>query len=661
MALMGSLARWRDLMRNPGNRNMEKQKSARALILGLAFVVFVSLVGPYALWVMRSSALASGYLPLGVIFPFFLLVLMNGLLIRYFPRRALAQQEMILILIMALVGAAIPTWGVTGYLLSVTAAPFYYATSENRWADVLLPHIPPWLVVTDQAALNGFFNGLPDGGVIPWGVWAEPLFWWVGLIAAIFAASYALMVMLRKQWVERERLSYPLAQVPLDLTQGSQASGGFPIVMRVPIFWMGFFLAFLILMWNAIHYFHPTVPEIPIASQWIPVARGFPDINAMISFPVIGFTFLIQADVSFSIWFFHLVSNLQIGFFNRIGFTIGSGDIYGSAMASQGWMGFGAMVFMVLWGLWMARNHLSDVVRKAVRGDREVDDSGEMMSYRSAALTLLLSITYLVFWLVMSGMDAWVVLPFLFAVFVLYLGITRIVMEGGLVFVRGPLVAQSFAVHALGSASISPQGLTALALSYCWQHELKGFFMASVAHGGRLASETRFTRGTVTGAIALSALVALGVSIWYILLLCYQEGAYNFGWWIFRRGATVPYDTMVGKMANPLPTDWGRLLFLGIGSALMGGLTFLRYRFLWWPLNPIGLPVSSTYASQMFFFSFFLGWLARILIVKMGGIGFYNRARPFFIGVILGGFTGMGVSFVIDLIWFPGEGHRLYG
>ncbi|MFT5368466.1 MAG: hypothetical protein ACI8V2_003432 [Candidatus Latescibacterota bacterium] len=640
---------------------MNKPKTWRALIIGLVFVVFVNLAGPYALWVMRSSAMTSGYLPLGVIFPFFLLVLLNGVLIRYMPRKALAREELVLILVMALVGAAIPTWGVTGYLLSITAAPFYFATAENRWAELLHPHIPPWLVLTDQAALNGFFNGLPDGEPVPWGVWVEPLFWWLGLIAAIFAASYALMVMLRKQWVERERLAYPLVQVPLDMMQASEETGGFPAFMHARAFWAGFLLAFLILMWNAIHYAYPYVPEIPIGSRWIPIARQFPNLNAMISFPVVGFTFLIQADVSFSIWFFHLLSNVQMGIFNRIGFTIGSGDIYGSSQASQGWMGFGAIAFMVLWGLWMARDHLRDVFRKAFDRDVDVDDSGEMLSYRGAVLTLLVSLVYMVFWLLMSGMDALMVIPFLFAVFVLYLGITRIVMEGGLVFVRGPIVAQSFTVHALGATSISPQGLTALALSYCWQHELKGFFMASVAHAGRLVGETRFSRGTFTGAIALSAIVALGVSIWYILLLCYQEGAYNFGWWIFRRGATVPYDTMMDKLANPFPTDWGRLLFMGIGSALMGGLTFLRYRFMWWPLNPIGLPVSSTYASQMFFLSFFIGWLARVLVVKVGGIGFYNKARPFFLGMILGGFAGMGVSFVIDLIWFPGEGHRLYG
>lgn len=633
---------------------------ARALLIGLVFVAFVNLAGPHALWVMRSSALASGYLPLGVIFPFFLLVLLNGILVRWTPNHALSRQELILILVMAWVGASFPTWGVSGYLLSVIAAPHYYATAENRWAEWLHPHIPSWLAPTDPAALNGFFNGLSPGESIPWHVWIEPLCWWLGLITALSAAGLALMVMLRRQWEERERLTYPLARVPLDVLASSSPSGGLPAFLRERIFWAGFALAFGVLLWNTIHYFHPHVPSIPIGSRWIPIARQFPNINAMVSFPVVGFTFLIPANVSFSIWFFHLLSNLQIGLSNRMGFSIGSGDIYGSSHATQGWMGFGALTFTVLWGLWMARDHLRDVLREALHPTGP-SDPREILSCRGAVLTLAVSLAYTVFWLLRSGMDATVVPLFLFAAFVLYLGITRIVVEGGLVFVRGPIVAQSFVVHALGSLAISPQGLTALAMSYCWQHELKGFFMASVAHGARLAGQTRFPRGTLAGAVALSAVVALAVSIWYILLLSYTEGAYNFGWWIFRRGATVPYDTIVGKMTNPFTTDGWRLFFMGIGGVVMGGLTFLRYRYSWCALNPIGLPVSSTYASRMFFFSFFLGWLARVLIVRTGGLGLYQRAQTFFLGIILGGFSGMGVSFVFDLIWFPGDGHRLYG
>ena len=208
---------------------------------------------------------------------------------------------------------------------------------------------------------------------------------------------------------------------------------------------------------------------------------------------------------------------------------------------------------------------------------------------------------------------------------------------------------------------MSRDGMGAMGLTYSWQHELKGFFRATAAHAARLVQGSGISRRRLAASIALSAGVSLVVSAWYILLLSYQEGAYNFGWWVFRRGATIPFDTMLNKMAAPTGPDWRRILFLGIGFVVMGTLTGLRYRFSRWPLNPIGMPVSSTWTSRVFFTSFFLGWLARATVNRVGGIGLYLRSRPFFVGVILGGFTAMGISAVMDQVWFPGEGHRLYG
>ena len=60
-------------------------------------------------------------------------------------------------------------------------------------------------------------------------------------------------------------------------------------------------------------------------------------------------------------------------------------------------------------------------------------------------------------------------------------------------------------------------------------------------------------------------------------------------------------------------------------------------------------------------FSIFVSWLAKWTIMRSGGIGLYQRAQPFFIGLILGYFTAIGLSFFTDMIWFPGQGHPLYG
>ena len=60
-------------------------------------------------------------------------------------------------------------------------------------------------------------------------------------------------------------------------------------------------------------------------------------------------------------------------------------------------------------------------------------------------------------------------------------------------------------------------------------------------------------------------------------------------------------------------------------------------------------------------FSIFVSWLAKWAIMRSGGIGLYQKAQPFFIGSIMGYFTAIGFSFLIDMAFFPGQGHSLYG
>jgi len=38
-----------------------------------------------------------------------------------------------------------------------------------------------------------------------------------------------------------------------------------------------------------------------------------------------------------------------------------------------------------------------------------------------------------------------------------------------------------------------------------------------------------------------------------------------------------------------------------------------------------------------------------------------DSAKFFILGIILGFFTACGISFAIDSVWFPGQGHPLYG
>ena len=109
----------------------------------------------------------------------------------------------------------------------------------------------------------------------------------------------------------------------------------------------------------------------------------------------------------------HLLAIAQLWLYDRVGFTVGLGDNYCSASPELGWQGFGGMIVMVLWGLWMARDHLGDVFRKAIKDDPDVDDSRELLSYRSAVVAGVVALLYMVVFLHATGMTPDVIVVFL--------------------------------------------------------------------------------------------------------------------------------------------------------------------------------------------------------------------------------------------------------
>jgi hypothetical protein len=633
----------------------------RSMLVGILVVVTVSVAAPYSYSVLRSSKLASDYLPPGVIIPFIIIVILNALLKRIKPRWALRPAELIISLIMGLVASTICTLGLTSYLVAIIAAPYYFASPENRWAEYIHEHIPDWITLSKgNPAIQWFWEGLPRGEKIPWGAWAIPLFWWLSFIGVFFFICLCMVVILRKQWVEKERLVFPLTEVPMEMVKESSSKSLLPAFMHGKIFWIGFAIPLFIALWNIVGYFTPLFPTLPLRST-VNIARAFPVIYVYIFFPLIGFAYLINLDVSFSVWFFYLLGVLQVGIYNRFGFSIGKPDVYCSLAPSMGWQGFGALILMVFWVLWIARAHLKDVFKKAFNRNHSVDDSGELFSYRTAVFGLILGMLYLVGWLSKSGMSLKVIALFLPAAFVVFIGVTRIVVEGGLVFLRGPLTATTFSVFSLGSSAILAPSMTSLAFTYIWAADIKTFFMAAAAHAVKLGEMLRIKKRALLTAICIAAAAAVAVSVCYTIWIGYHHGAYNFNIWPFGQGATYPFQNVVSKMSNPFGPDCGRLKFLGIGALVMAGLTFMRYRFIWWPIHPIGFPIASVLFIQLSAFSIFLAWAAKSIILRLGGVLLYRNARPLFLGMIIGWFLGVGISFVVDMIWFAGQGHQIYG
>ncbi len=126
----------------------------------------------------------------------------------------------------------------------------------------------------------------------------------------------------------------------------------------------------------------------------------------------------------------------------------------------------GAMIVFVLFGLWMGRSHLRVVVRKAFRDDASVQDTDEVMSYRTAVFLVLGGNGFMMWWLWMSGLALWVTGMVLFIAFVLFLGLTRMVTEGGFFTTRAPMNPGNFMVSGFGVETLGASGVTALGYIY---------------------------------------------------------------------------------------------------------------------------------------------------------------------------------------------------
>ena len=80
----------------------------------------------------------------------------------------------------------------------------------------------------------------------------------------------------------------------------------------------------------------------------------------------------------------------------------------------------------------------------------------------------------------------------------------------------------------------------------------------------------------------------------------------------------------------------------GLGAGVIGVIVlyFLRLRFAQWPLHPMIFLVAGTWTMEQFSHSFLLGWLIKIIVVRLGGIRSYRKTKPLMIGVIAGDLLG---------------------
>ena len=617
----------------------------RAVLLGIILIPFNSYWILHLSYIWDSNRPTSLALLFNVLFTLIALIAINAPLRRFRPKFAFTQTELLTIYAMLCQASVFAGRDMIQVLIPLMSNGFWYATIENEWAQLFHQCLPSWLVVENLETLRGFYEGQSTFYLhAQIRAWLMPVLIWVGFCLLLGMTMLCINILLRKQWQEYEKLTYPIAQIPYEMTRAEEGMRFF----RHRVMWLGVGIAAILNLLYSLHQINPSFPAIPLYRS-IPMSEK--PWNAMNNpgfrisfFPfAIGVGFLIPLDLGFSCWFFHLFWHFQriigsiFGWRGAIGFPREMAQIRGV------WMG------LFVFTMWMGRKHFSRVLWHLFSNRVGVDDIGEALRYRTAAFGAAVGLILIVLFCVQMGMSLWFAILFFALYFAMSVTITRIRAELGPpahdLYNAGP---DLLLTDALGTRRIGPRNLSAMSMFFWLNHlSYRAHPMPHQLEALKLAHQTRFNSFHLIFALGLAILVGAFSAAWGHLHLSYQVGLEQARSWYAR----AALNRLAGWLYNPSETSISGLIYTVGGFIFAVSLLLLRLRFIQWPLHPVGYVVSSWWTFTGLWFPLLISWTIKRILLSYSGVRGYRRTVPFFLGLVIGDVTVASIISILGLVF----------
>lgn len=644
---------------------MEPLLSKRAVGLGLLAGALLCAVTPYNDYKIGATYLAGNQFPVG---PLVLLLCLcapvNALLRRVAPRHVWTRAELLTVWALALAASGLPSSGLMRFFLPHIAAPQFFSNAANAWEARVWGDLPAWFFLADAQAAQAYFAGYPRGQEhIPWAAWWRPLLAWGAFGLCFFTATFCWASLLRRQWVENEKFVFPLVVLPLMLAEEPRPGRRLPDALYERALWVGVGLTTVLHTTNGLHTLYPSVPAVTTfinLDEYLSAAPPWNRIGLLplMFFPlVVGLAYLLSSEVSFSLWFFFLFYKgelLLAALYNAD--TPGS---LGSPSERQfhALQGFGGALAMLAWALWTARRHLRHVRNAAEAG---ASAPTEMLSPRATLGGLALAYGGMGVWLWAAGLPPALIAASLLTITVSLVTLSWLVSQAGALYVIAPAMPVDTLGGLTGTRVATPGAWYMSQRIECmFYRDTRELLLPQVLGGMKAASEAKMAPHALTLALIAAVVVGIGVSLVASLWLPYHNGGANAlaNAWTFRVGPIRPLQ-LAGNLASApvpgaLPANLAHVLG-GFGGVL--GLLLLRAN-AGWGLHPIGFIGASVVAGRTLWFSILLGWLAKTLLLRLGGLRGYKVGLPFFIGLILGDVLNAALWIVLGAL--TGVGYNI--
>ena len=608
------------------------------------------LIPPNVYWLIEMEVIRySGHpvtisLFFNVVFIILILVAFNLILRKLSPRLQLRQSELIVIYIMLSIASGVAGHDMVEILMPMLGHAFWFATPENEWKELFWSYLPRWLTVSDKEVLKGFYRGGELYTLRQLRGWGVPILWWTLFITVLVFVMLCINVILRRQWTEREKLSYPIIQLPLEMTRSDFR------LFKSGLLWAGFAVAAVLDTLNQLHEIFPSVPTIRTRVKdygYLFTERPW---NALGGLPIsfypfaIGLGFFIPLDLSFSCWFFFWYWKIL----RVIGAALGVrliGFPYPNEQASGGYVALAAIA------VWMSRRQIGAAIKRAL-GMGGPDDSDEPMSYRTAVIGLILGMAFIILFCYRGGMSVGIAIAFFAFYFAISLAVTRMRAELGTpvhdLHYSGP---DEILVRSLGTRRLGKGNLTMFSMFWFITRAYRSHPMPHQLEGFKLAERTNTDVKRLGVAMTLACVLGVLSSFWAQLDRGFRIGMeVKAPWPSLMAFGREPYDRLARWLNYPTGTNVPATVAMFVGFGMTLFLMAMRMRFFWWPFHPAGFAITTSWGMNMVWMPLFISWLVKWIILKYGGLKTHRRVIPFFLGLILGEFTMGSIWNIVGIV-----------
>jgi hypothetical protein len=567
-------------------------------------------------------------------------LLVNIPLRLFLPQFAFRQKDMIAIWsIVSVAGAIAGEWATVSF--GITYVIPFHGQHNPTYRDFFGEYVPDWLAIKDLDLVRDVQGGGKDWryafSKLP--LFGVPFLGWGFMIVSLCLAMLFINQLMRGAWCERERLTFPLIQLPVSMSEGG-GSGG---MWKSRHMWIAFTVMFAIDVLNGLNYLYPNLPAIPVKDLfYINRALTEPPWSNIGDFRISIYPFMaaiglfMPSDMLLSFVVFFLLRKLTHVALASQG--IPQSTFSGTAIApgppffdEQTW---GAVIAMFLGALWVSRDYLKEVWRD-IKSGRPAEDGG--IRHRWAFIGLIVTYLILMGWGIYGGLPAWYMLPYVSLFLIFSFVLTRIRAQLGPPTHEFAFFGPNSIMHRfLGTRWLSDGQATWVTQGFLVMNRLfRNHPMPYQLEAMKMAQMERLNQKRMFQIIALATAVGIFLAFWFHLVAIYRVGS-------------VRWTDAAGYLENILRDRKGPDV-LGIsmtmfGFAMVMALDAIRFKIPTFPLHPAGYVLSMNFGVDYYWFGLLIALFVKNFVQRYYGLRGYDKLRMVALGILLG-------EYAAETIW----------